>query len=519
MNRSEMLEYCKRSPDIWDVIVIGGGATGLGSAVDAASRGFRTLLLEQNDFAKGTSSRSTKLIHGGLRYLKQGNIALVIEALKERGLLWQNAPHLVSHLPFLVPYYNWWEAPFYGIGIKLYDWLAGKLAFGKSEHLTREETLLRIPTLSGKNLHGGIVYYDGQFDDTRLAITLAKTCVDQGGVVLNYMPVTSLLKTNGKITGVVARDLESGEEFQLHAKTVINATGVFSDGVRKMDNPTSSSTIAPSQGVHIILDRSFMPSSHAVIIPKTDDGRVLFFVPWHRHLLVGTTDTPIHKISLEPRALEEEIEFILSHAARYLTRHPKREDVLSIFAGLRPLVKSGSEKNTAALSRDHVIFVSQSGLITISGGKWTTYRKMGQDVIDKAIQLGELKEEPCNTPHLHLHGYKEGRHPVDSWVGYGSDAEHLEKLIAQHPDWGHQLHPRLPYLPVEVVWAVREEMARTLEDVLARRTRALFLDARASIEIAPRVAQIMAHELGKESDWISIQLQEYNELANGYLLD
>lgn len=518
MRRDEMVDYCRRSPDLWDLIIIGGGATGLGAAVDAASRGYRTLVLEQGDFAKGTSSRSTKLIHGGLRYLKQGNLSLVVEALKERGLLCKNAPHLVSHLPFLIPNYQWWEGPFYGIGIKIYDWLAGKLGLEPSQHLDREEVLLRIPTIKPKDLRGGTVYYDGQFDDARLAITLAQTCVDQGGVAINYMPAIALLKENGKIAGVRVRDLETGEEYDLHAKAVINAAGVFSDVVRKLDVPEAQPILAPSQGVHLVFDRSFMPTDTALMIPRTEDGRVLFFVPWHHHLLVGTTDTAVKSISLEPRAMEIEIDFLLKHAARYLTRPPRREDILSAFAGLRPLIKAKGEKNTAGLSRDHAIFVSSSGLITIVGGKWTTYRKMAQDVIDKAIVVGQLKKEACRTKELRLHGFLSRKGHLDAWREYGSDAKHLEMLIAQQPEWGHLLHPRLPYLPVEIIWAVREEMARTLEDVLARRTRALFLDARAALEIAPRVAQLMAEELGRSKEWQTEELHRFSQLANGYLL-
>ncbi len=522
MKRDDGIEYCKRSPDIWDLIIIGGGATGLGAAVDAASRGYRTLVLDQGDFAKGTSSRSTKLIHGGLRYLKQGNISLVVEALKERGRLCRNAPHLVSHLPFLIPTYQWWEPAFYGIGIKIYDWLAGDLGLEKSEHLSREQTLLRIPTLEPRELRGGVVYYDAQFDDARLAIALARTCVDLGGVAVNYMPVTALLKDRGLINGVSARDLETGEDYILHAKAVINATGVFSDAIRKMDFPNTPSIIAPSQGIHLVLDRSFMPTDTAVIIPKTDDGRVVFFVPWHHHLLVGTTDTPVRNPELEPRALDAEIDFLLRLASRYLKKHPKRSDVLTVFSGLRPLVKTGTAKNTAALSRDHSIFVSESNLITIAGGKWTTYRKMAQDVIDRAIKVGGLKEAPCRTQSLPLHGYKEGSHSsgghLDSWREYGSDADQMEKMIESHPQWGHLLHPRLPYLPVEVVWAVREEMARTLEDVLARRTRSLFLDARAALEIAPRVVKIMAEELGKDESWEAKELENFSQLAKRYLI-
>lgn len=516
MNRDEMLEYCKRSPDLWDVIIIGGGATGLGSAVDAASRGYKTLLLEQSDFAKGTSSRSTKLIHGGLRYLKEGNISLVIEALKERGLLCQNAPHLVSHLGFLIPNYQWWEGPFYRVGLTIYDLLAGKLGIEKSLHLSSDQTLLKIPTLKSKNLRGGVVYYDGQFDDARLAITLAQTAIDQGAVVINYMPVLSFVKEKEKIVGVVAKDLESNTNYVLRGKTIINATGVFTDSVRKMDDPKAQRIIAPSQGIHLVVDRSFMPTDTAMLIPQTEDNRVLFIVPWHRHLLIGTTDTPVSETLLEPRPLSQEIDFLLHHAARYLNHPPKREEIRSVFTGLRPLVQKERAKSTASLSRDHRILASPSGLISITGGKWTTYRRMAQDVIDKAQVVGKLKEEACKTHHLKLHGYLQGKHSLDAWSMYGSNARHLEHLIERHPDWGHLLHPRLPYLPVEVIWAVRKEMARTLEDVLARRTRSLFLDVEAALEIAPRVASLMAQELGRDEIWIREQIIQFKEVAQSY---
>ena len=513
-----MLTYCKRSPDLWDLIIIGGGATGLGTAVDAASRGYRTLLIEQSDFAKGTSSRSTKLIHGGLRYLKQGNISLVMEALRERGLLYQNAPQLISDLSFIIPTYRWWEPAFYWIGLKLYDLLAGKLGLKPSEVLSPKETLLRIPTLKSKNLRAGILYHDGQFDDARLAITLAQTAVDHGAAVLNYMEAISFIKENGKIVGVIARDLETGQELPQKGKVVINATGVFVDRVRKLDDPSIKSIVAPSQGVHLVLDRSFMPSETAILIPETEDGRVLFLVPWHRHLIVGTTDTPVKEATLEPKPLDEEIDFILRGAGKYLTKTPTRKDILSAFAGLRPLAKVEGTSQTASLSRDHVISISQSGLITITGGKWTTYRKMAESVIDKAIALKGLTPLPCRTQHLPLQGFKKGRHPVNDWIAYGADTARLESLIKERPDLGHLLHPRLPYLPVEVIWAVREEMARTLEDVLARRTRSLFLDVKAALEIAPRVAVLMAHELDKDQHWIDDQIEQFKKTASHYLV-
>jgi glycerol-3-phosphate dehydrogenase len=366
LNRFDALETLKNSPE-WDLIIIGGGATGLGCAVDAASRGLKTLLLEQSDFAKGTSSRSTKLAHGGLRYLKQGNIALVVESLHERGLHCQNAPNLVSHLGFYIPNYNWWEAPFYGIGVKIYDLLAGKLGLEKSRHLSREEALDTFPTLKADGLRGGSIYYDGQFDDARLAITLARTAHEHGAVCLNYMQVTALIKEKELVTGVTASDQESGEDWTLRGKAIVNATGVFSDQVRKLDDPAAEPTITASQGVHLVVDRSYFPSDLAVLIPQTEDGRVLFFVPWHQHVLIGTTDTAVDSIELEPKPLEEEVAYLMNYAQRYLTKPLAREDVLSAFAGLRPLVKEDGTQSNAALSRDHEISFSPSSLISISG--------------------------------------------------------------------------------------------------------------------------------------------------------
>jgi glycerol-3-phosphate dehydrogenase len=501
----------------WDFLVVGGGATGLGTAVEAASRGYRTLLVEGHDFAKGTSSRSTKLIHGGVRYLQQGNLSLVLEALHERGLLLKNAPHLVHNLSFVVPAYDWWEGPFYGAGLKLYDMLAGRMGLGPSQFLSREETLEAIPTLEPGGLRGGVMYHDGQFDDARLAVTLLRTLLDLGGAAFNYMAVTSLLKENGLVRGAVLRDAETGAEREVHARVVVNATGVFSDGLRKMDEPGCEAILAPSQGVHLVLDRSFLPGASAILVPHTDDGRVLFAVPWHGRVIVGTTDTAVAEASLEPRALPEEIEFLLEHAARYLTRDPSPEDVLSCFAGLRPLVRSGEAGGTAALSRDHTLLISTSGLVTIAGGKWTTYRRMGEDTVTQAAILAGLPAVPSRTADLRLHGAAEVEPTADGSV-YGSDAPALARLAEERPEWNEPLHSRLPYRACEVVWAVRHEMARTVEDILSRRTRALLLDARASAEAAPAVARLMAAELGREAAWEAAQVEEYRELARGYWL-
>ncbi len=518
MNRDEMLHHLTDAAAPWDVLIIGGGATGLGCAVDAAARGYRTLLVEQSDFAKGTSSRSTKLIHGGVRYLQQGNVGLVLDALRERGRLTQNAPHLVSPLPFIVPNYTWWEAPFYGVGLKLYDTLAGDLGLGPSKHLSREETLRLLPTLEPGGLRGGTIYYDGQFDDARLAIALAQTAADLGGVLLNYAPVTALLKHGGLVRGAVVRDAESGRELEVAARVVINATGVFTDAIRRMDEPEAVASIAPSQGVHLVLDKSFLPGATAIMVPRTDDGRVLFAIPWHDRALIGTTDTPVTEAQLEPRARPEEIEFLLTHAARYLTKDPKPADVLSVFAGLRPLPKLGELKDTASVPRDHSVLVSASGLVTISGGKWTTYRQMAEDAMNQAAQAGGLAERASVTAHMKLHGWRAREGGPRDWQDYGTDASALDTMAEQITGGMELLHPRLPYRAVEVIWAVRQEMARTVEDVLSRRTRALLLDARASAEAAPRVARLMAAELGRDAEWERGQVAAYRALAEGYVL-
>ncbi len=511
MNRSAAIAALAGSQP-FDIAIVGGGATGLGAAVDAASRGCRVLLVEQADFAKGTSSRSTKLVHGGVRYLKQGNVSLVLEALRERGLLCRNAPHLVHDLAFVIPTYHWWEGPFYGIGLKVYDALAGRLGLQPSRSLSRDDVLELLPTIETDHLTGGIIYHDGQFDDSRLAINLAQTAVEQGAVVINYMACTGLIKQRGHIIGLHLRDAESGAEHEVRAHCVINATGVFADALRQQDDAKAPQLLRPSQGVHLVLPREFLPGDTAIMIPKTDDGRVLFAVPWHDRLVVGTTDTPVHHASLEPRALPEEISFLLSHAARYLTRDPRRSDVLSVFAGLRPLVNAG-QGSTASLSRDHHIEVSESGLITITGGKWTTYRRMAEDVVDHAELMAGLQPRPCRTHDLAIHGATEDHHGSPWMSHYGSDAAAIEALA--QPE---RVHPKLELTHAEVLWHARHEMARTVEDVLARRSRCLLLDARASMEAAPVVAGILADELGRDKAWVETQTKAFRELAYGYVL-
>ena len=518
MTRPDMLKRALAHKAVWDFIVIGGGATGVGVAVDAASRGYRVLLLEQSDFGKGTSSRSTKLVHGGVRYLEQGNISLVMEALKERGLLRQNAPHLVSDLAFVVPSYAWWEAPFYGLGLKLYQALSGKYGFGKSQLLSKKQTLQRLPNIQTEGLRGGVAYYDGQFDDSRLLINMVTTAAEQGATLLNYAKVTSLTRNKeGWIDGVVATDLESGKTLRARAKVVINATGAFSDSVRRFAEPQAKPMIAPSQGAHLVFDRSFLPGDTAIMVPHTSDGRVMFAIPWHGHTLVGTTDSPIKEPTLEPAPMEKEIEFILSTAALYLDKKPTRADILSAFAGIRPLVKSGDGGNTAALSRDHTIHIDQSGLLTITGGKWTTYRNMAEDCVNQAATLAHLPEKPCATRKLPIHGHHPNAKRFASLAVYGSDAVAIQQLVRADATLGQRLHSQLPYCGAEVVWAARNEMARTVEDVLARRTRALFLNARAAMAMAPVVAGLLAKELGRNAAWQAKEIRAFDSVAAGYL--
>ncbi len=519
MDRAAMMERALERQGPWDIVVIGGGATGAGVAVDAATRDLDVLLLEREDFGKGTSSRSTKLVHGGVRYLEQGNISLVMEALKERGILRQNAPHLVHDLAFVVPNYSWWEAPFYGIGMKVYDLLAGKYGFGKSRVLSREETLERLPTIQTEGLRGGVMYYDGQFDDSRLLIHLMMTAAENGATLLNYAEVTGVTKgADGFVNGVTVHDRESGRKFTAAAKVVVNATGIFTDETRQLCEPDAPTMIAPSQGIHLVFERSFLHGDTAIMVPHTSDGRVMFAIPWHEHTLVGTTDTPIDGPSYDPLPFEQEIEFILETASLYLSHAPTRKDILSVYTGIRPLVKAGSAGGkTSALSRDHTIHVDGSGLLTIVGGKWTTYRKMAEDCVDHAILLGDLPEVECRTQALSIHGYTEDVDELSSFGVYGSDAARIEALAEEDPELAKPLHPALPYLAAEVVWAARKEMARTVDDVLARRLRALFLNTEAALAMAPTVAALMARELGKDQDWVATQLTEFREVAAAYL--
>ena len=503
---------------VWDVVVIGGGATGLGTAVEAASRGYRTLLLERDDFAKGTSSRSTKLVHGGVRYLEQMNVTLVMDALRERGTMLRNAPHLVRRQSFIVPIYRAIDTPYYGLGLKVYEWMSGKFSFGASRMVSRAETIERLPTVERSGLRGGVLYLDGQFDDARYAISLLLTLSDQGGTALNHAGVVKVLERDGRVSGVRVHDAETGNEFDVQTKAVVNAAGVFAEQVLRLDGEPREELLAISQGTHFVLPREFLPGENALMVPKTADGRVLFAIPWHEHLVVGTTDVGVPRAESEPRSSAEEQHFLREHIRHYLGRDVRETDVQSMWSGLRPLVKTGNAA-TAKISRDHKVLVAANGMVTVVGGKWTTYRRMGQDTIDKVAEVSGWNPLPSKTEALHLHGATDGETTaLNDWEGvYGTDGDAVRALSDGTPEHAELLHPRLPYRVRDALWAVRYEMARTTEDVLARRLRALFLDARAAIEMAPAVAAIIGAELGRDEAAVQQDLKGFLSIADGYI--
>ena len=504
MNRSEQLKALENEI-LWDIIVIGGGATGVGTALDAAARGYKTLLIEGHDFAKGTSSRSTKLVHGGVRYLQQGNIKLVREALRERGYLLKNAPHLTSIQTFIVPVFSWWEKVFYGLGLKIYDLLSGKLSLGDTQILSKKETIAHLPTINTNRLAGGILYFDGQFNDSQLAIEIAATAIKKGATVLNYCMATGFTKTNGKITGVECVDILSAKKYALQTKVVINATGVFTNAVVQMDDQLQHDLVSPSQGIHLVVDARFFPTVDAMMIPKTDDGRVLFAVPWHDKIVLGTTDTPIDITSYEPKPLEEEIEFILKHINQYGTKLITRADINSVYVGLRPLVKQKGKGRTSLISREHHLSISPSGLVTITGGKWTTYRKMAADAVDNAAFIGKLKKVRCKTAEMSI-GHLEER------------KNNLNTILKTDPALNVPLHPNYPYTKADIVFSVKHEMSMGVEDVLARRIRLLFLDAKLAVALAPMIAALMAHYLNKDKNWELEEVKNFTALADQYIL-
>ena len=516
MRRSVHIERVK-SRSQWDVLIIGGGASGLGIAVDAANRGYSTLLLERHDFAKGTSSRSTKLVHGGVRYLQNGDVSLVIEALKERGIMKQNAPHLVRDMSFVIPIYSWWNGPFYSVGLKIYDMMAGDLGLGKSQWLSKKQTTDMIQNVNQGELRGGVVYHDGQFDDARMAISLALTSDSLGASLLNYAEVTSIKKQNGLVSGVSFQDTITSENYEVSASVVINATGVFSDAIMAMDDAQAKPRITPSQGIHLVLDRSFLKGDHAIMIPQTSDGRVLFAVPWHDHVILGTTDTLIDTPLSDPEALDQEIDFVLNNAAQYMHKKPTRRDVKSVFAGLRPLAASAAkEGKTKEISRHHKVHVSTSGLVSVLGGKWTTYRKMAEDTLSAAAMVGGLPTKKCKTRKLKLFGYQAGLSFDDPLHVYGSERT---KVLSEGPEVQNKSLSDKYYISKnQILYSMRYEMAMRLEDVIARRVRALFLDARETQRLLPEIAQIMAEELHKDADWIKNEIKHTEQILKTYLL-
>jgi glycerol-3-phosphate dehydrogenase len=511
--RSEAL---KRLEGEFDVLIIGGGATGLGIAVDAATRGYRTALVEAGDFAQATSSRATKLVHGGVRYLASGQIHLVYEALHERAVMLRNAPHLVQPLPFALPAYKWIDLPFYGIGLKIYDLLSGKSTMGPTYILGPSETRQRLPNIATKNLRGSILYHDGQFDDARLALALARTAEDHGAVVLNYVRSRSFLKTDGKITGAVVQDAETGAEIAVQAKCVINATGIFTDDIREQDNPSISKLLSVSRGTHIVVPASVLAGETAIMVPKTPDGRVIFAIPWCGRVVIGTTDLAATKVEMEPGHQDAEIDYLMETINPYLAAPIHRGDILSVFSGLRPLV-TGKSATTSKLSREHHIDTSPTGLITVAGGKWTTYRRMAEDTLDFAIKHGMLPQKACITDDVRLHGAPAAK-SSDALSRYGTDAEEVVRLQQLWPGFAAAIDPDLPFTFAEAVYAVRHEMARTLEDVLSRRMRALLIDAKAAERAAPAVAKVMAKELGASEEWERQQVAAFEHLVSKFYI-
>lgn len=503
----------------YDMAIIGGGATGLGVALNAALRGLSVLLCERADFAKGTSSRSTKLVHGGVRYLAQGNISLVREALHERALILQNAPHLAQPLAFVMPSYTCWEMPFFGTGLMMYDALAGRRGLGKTAFLGKNSTLQCLPNLKSAHLRGGVKYWDGQFDDARLAMALARTSAQHGALLLNYMPVTGLLQANGNICGVTIRDAMSGDSVSVHARCVVNATGVWVDHVRQMAATTESSVrvkdmVSPSQGVHVVVDRSFMPGNHALIIPKTSDGRVLFAVPWLGKVILGTTDTPRADTSEEPDAFKEELDFILNESGRYLERAPTRADIRSIWVGLRPLVKPESDNGTATktISREHTVAISSQGLVTVTGGKWTTYRAMAEDVMQHCKSAGLVSTQGKDlTERTKLVGSQSSARTAHDMTQPPGEHSYGDESVALQTLPGHDRQIAEGLTESMVRFAARFEYAICVEDVLARRSRLLFLDARQAEAVADEVGNILKEETGLDP-----QVESFKSIAQHY---
>ena len=530
MNRKAQLEQLQQG--MFDVLVIGGGATGTGVALDAVSRGLKTALVERDDFSAGSSSRSTKLVHGGVRYLEQAvkgldrtQFNLVRDALKERAVLLSNAPHLAHPLPILTPLYNWFQIPYMMIGLKLYDALAGRANLKSSRFVGREEALRRFPMLKKEGLRGAVLYYDGQFDDARMNVSLALTAAHEGAAVANHLEVTKLLKDGGRVAGASVRDTLSGETWDVRAKVVVNATGPFTDAIRHLDDEDAPPMLTASSGVHIVLDGHFSPPGTGLLIPQTDDGRVLFLLPWLGYTLFGTTDHPA-AIEPNPQPSEDDIDYLLSYLGRYFDVPATRDDILATWSGLRPLVSDPKAADTAKVSRDHVVNTSSSGLVTVAGGKWTTYRKMALDTVDEVLKVGHLQAGPSRTEQLKLVGAEAFRPAGAATLAeqFGLDADVAEYLNRAYGDravkvaelaetYPGRLVPGQPQLEAEVIYSATYEGADTAVDFLARRTRLAFLDQGAALAALPQVIEL----LGKTLSWDEARKQREQQEAETYL--
>ena len=500
---------------VFDLAVMGGGATGLALALDAARRGLKVGLFESHDFASGTSSRSTKLLHGGVRYLAQGQLGLVHEALAERSALLQTAPHLAQPLSFVMPAYRWWQMPFYGIGLSLYDLMAGPARLGRTRWLSRHDTLQALPGVREAGLLGGVAYWDGQFDDARMALAFAQTAHKLGAQLFNHTEVASLQRDSDGFTTLALRERLHLQHSEVRARCVVNATGVWVDQLRQhapSDPAHTTQLVSPSQGVHLVVDRAFLPGNQALLVPRTRDGRVLFAVPWLGKLVLGTTDTPRHDLPREPQAFEHERQFILNEASAVLQRPVHGSDVLSQWVGLRPLVAPHQNKATATLSRSHTIVQDADGLVSVVGGKWTTCRAMAADVLTHCMAHGLLPQRaPAARPEPLLGAPAPGDTPVPLHQPpgmhlYGSLAPEVLACPGADKPIGMGLTEAM------VRHAVRHEFACCVEDVLARRWRSLFLDAREAARMAPEVNAILLDE-----GVATPGLEEFLQLCRQYL--
>ncbi|OMJ17346.1 Glycerol-3-phosphate dehydrogenase, mitochondrial [Smittium culicis] len=551
-HRSDVIKALKDSsvrvndtiPNEFDLLIIGGGATGSGCAVDAATRGLKVAMIERDDFSSGTSSKSTKLVHGGVRYLQSaimnldyGQWKMVREALFERKNLLNTAPHLTNELAIVLPVYTWWQLPYFWIGCKMYDVLSGKHRITSSYFMLRDSTIKNFPTINDKDLVGSVVYYDGQQNDSRMNVSLALTAAANGAVVANHIEVISLVKSkdhsgNDIVKGAIVRDSETGDQWEVRAKGVINATGPFSDSIIQMDEPETKNIVVPSSGVHVMLSGKFCPKDFGLLNPETSDGRVVFFLPWEGKVLAGTTDNPCG-LDQNPIPSQQDIDFIISEVNKLLSSdyNVTKDDVLSAWSGIRPLVRDPKSKNTKDLVRNHLIYVSDSKLVTISGGKWTTYREMAEQTIDEAVKAFNLSQlSQSKTAETMIMGGETYSQDLSNSLTstFGLDEDIAYNLTRSYGDlswavaysntanignWKDRVHPDFPFIEAEIHYSVDQEYARSIPDVFGRRFRLAFLDSKAAFESIPKIASIMAKKL----NWSNTQLETEISNALDYL--